>query len=52
MSVSQLLTFNTVKQVNEGGMNYHSADHEPPLPLFVEAYVHVKTRKRGCGPLS
>ncbi len=46
LSISQLVTFNTVKQVNEGGMNRHSADREPPLPLFVGAYVHVKTRKK------
>ena len=47
MSVSQLLVYNSVRSLKSNPTdNRHSKTREPPLPLFVGAYVHSKTRSK------
>ena len=47
MSVSQLLVYNSVRSLKSNPIdNRHSKTREPPLPLFVGAYVHSKTRSK------
>ena len=47
LSLSQLLLFNSVRQKKTSTTdNRHRRDREPPLPLFLGACVHSKTRSK------
>jgi len=47
LSLSQLLVFNSVRHLNtEASDTRHSRDREPPLPLFLGACIHSKTRSK------
>lgn len=47
LSLSQLLLHNSVRHMKtESTDTRHSRDREPPLPLFLGAYVHSKTRSK------
>ena len=46
LSLSQLLMHNCSRQRTEQTDTRHSRSREPPLPLFLGAYVHSKTRSK------
>ena len=46
-SISQLLLHNPARQKNKTATGpRHSRDREPPLPLFLGANIHSKTRSK------
>ena len=45
-SISQLIIFNSVKNMRDPDSSHHRRDHEPPLPLYIAMKVHAVTRKR------
>lgn len=47
LSISQLLAYHFVKRRKKGALTTnHHPDDETPLPLFVGALIHLKTRSR------
>lgn len=49
LSISQLIIFNSTKRCQSGETCpslYHSADREPPLPVYLGLMTHAETRKR------
>lgn len=47
LTLGQLAVFNCVQCTARGISSRHSKKREPPLPVYIGAMIHTKTRKRG-----
>ncbi len=46
LTLAQLLVFNCSQNPKNVFETRHRSDREPPLPLFLGSYVHIKTRSK------